>query len=33
MAHYTRMTAETQQKSALMINALVARLRIDWVAP
>lgn len=30
-ARYTRMTAEAQQNSALMINALVARLRIDWV--
>lgn len=31
-ARYTRMTAEAQQNSALMINALVERLRIDWVA-
>lgn len=31
-ARYTRMTAEAQQNSALMINALVERLSIDWVA-
>ncbi|AXS83598.1 tyrosine-type recombinase/integrase [Marinobacter sp. Arc7-DN-1] len=31
-ARYTRMTHEAQQNSALMINALVDRLQVDWVA-
>ena len=31
-ARYTRMTDEAQQNSALMINAVVERLRIDWVS-
>ncbi|WP_240616636.1 tyrosine-type recombinase/integrase, partial [Marinobacter fuscus] len=30
-ARYTRMTQEAQQNSALMINALVERLQVDWV--
>jgi len=30
-ARYTRMTHEAQQNSALMINALVDRLQVDWV--
>lgn len=30
-ARYTRMTDEAQQNSALMINAVVERLRIEWV--
>lgn len=30
-ARYTRMTDEARQNSALMINALVDRLRVDWV--
>jgi len=29
-AKYTRMTEEVQQNSALMLNALVERLRITW---
>ncbi|MCL1480504.1 tyrosine-type recombinase/integrase [Marinobacter sp. M3C] len=32
-ARYTRMTHEAQQNSALMINALVERLQVDWVRP
>jgi hypothetical protein len=32
-ARYTRMTHEAQQNSALMINALVERLQVDWVTP
>ena len=31
-AIYTRMTQEAAQKGALMINALVDRLHIDWVS-
>ncbi|MBC7193719.1 site-specific integrase [Marinobacter sp.] len=31
-ARYTRMTHEAQQNSALMINALVDRLQVDWVS-
>ena len=30
-ARYTRMTQEAQQNSALMINAVVERLQVDWV--
>ena len=30
-ARYTRMTQEAQQNSALMINAMVDRLQVDWV--
>jgi len=32
-AIYTRMTEEAQQNGALMINALIDRFEIDWVAP
>lgn len=32
-ARYTRMTQEAQQNSALMINALVDRLQVNWVNP
>jgi site-specific recombinase XerD len=31
-ARYTRMTQEAQQNSALMINALIDRLQVDWVS-
>ncbi|WP_449287761.1 tyrosine-type recombinase/integrase [Marinobacter salarius] len=31
-ARYTRMTHEAQQNSALMINAMVDRLQVDWVS-
>jgi len=32
-AIYTKMTEEAQQNGALMINALIDRFEIDWVAP
>lgn len=32
-AVYTRMTQEAAQNGALMVNAMVDRLRIEWVAP
>lgn len=32
-AIYTKMTEEPQQNGALMINALIEQVDIDWVAP
>jgi len=31
-AQYTRMTEQAQQNSALMLNALVDQMTIQWVA-